>query len=104
MVEGVGRFGGVDFEVEVVAGLGVEDGHRHAVRLRLPEQRDLEPVAESVVQLACSLALHQCLLCSLHHSLSVPPCRRVGYAAHRRPRRRQAGVPGFGKANAARAG
>src|SRR6266540_138374 len=51
-----------DLDVEVVSALGVEDGDRETVRLRIPEQCDLETVAGSNVQLTCQLARHLCLL------------------------------------------
>src|SRR6266511_1464549 len=77
-----------DLDVEVVSALGVEDGDRQAVRLRIPEQCDLETVAGSNVQLTCQLARHLCLLSPVLHGLSVPSRGCGGYAAHRRLRLR----------------
>src|SRR5436190_13603775 len=71
VMEGVEGLGGIDLDVEVVAALGVENGHLYAVRLRLPEQRDLEAVVRAVIQLVCRRDVHVCLLSPLHHGSSV---------------------------------
>src|SRR5437879_11475933 len=73
----------IDVEVEVVAGLGVVNRDRHAIRLGLPEQRDLETVVRAEVQFKCLRARHVCLLSALHCELSVPSWEAHRYAARR---------------------